>query len=289
MAIVITAAEKKLLHNVSIPPRPQTLLTVSAEAKKPEPDVGAIADAIAADVGIASAVLQVVNSAAYRRSQRIDSIQQAVMTLGFKRVFPIVRAVALKRAIASDHDLSEFWRYNDWVAGACAVVAEATSNTAIKDHVYMLGLFQNSGIPIMLQQFEDYSAFAKRAESESWYQLQEDELAEFDTSHTTLGAVLAQQWKLPNILVEAIYYLYDDSSIFRNDSPLHPVAVDLLAIAKLAQYAVDLRTRSLAGHAEWEVVEDSVMEHLALDEVEVESIVADVHEALFDISQEESV
>ena len=36
MAIEITTAEKRLLQKVSIPPRPQTLLTVSSEAKKEE-------------------------------------------------------------------------------------------------------------------------------------------------------------------------------------------------------------------------------------------------------------
>ena len=34
MAIEITTAEKRLLQRVSIPPRPETLLTVSREAKK---------------------------------------------------------------------------------------------------------------------------------------------------------------------------------------------------------------------------------------------------------------
>ena len=285
MAIVITTNEKKLLQNVNIPPRPQTLLSVSAEAKKEHPDVSVIAEAIAADVSIAAAVLQVVNSAAYRRRPAIDSIQQAVMTLGFRRVFPIVRAVALKRALDSDFDLSEFWRYNEWVAGACALVSDALGRPQLKDHAYMLGLFQNSGIPVMLEQFSAYSDFVRRADTNSWYDLQAEEQQQFETTHTTIGALLAQQWKLPNLLVEAIYYLYDDSSVMGPDSELHPLAIDLLSVAKLAKYAVDLRTRSLAGKAEWEQVEDAVLTHFGLDEVEVDTIVTEVHEALFEVEQ----
>jgi len=282
MAIVVTAAEKRLLQDVTIPPRPQTLLTVSAEGKKEHPDVGVIADAIASDMGIAAAVLQVVNSAAYRRSRQIDSIQQAVMTLGFRRVFPIVRAVALKRAVSGGYDLSEFWRYNEWVAGACALVADAVKLSSIKDHAYMLGLFQSSGVPVMLEQFEDYQTFIKKADTTSWYQLQQQEQQQFETTHTTVGALLAQQWKLPNLLVEAIYYLYDDSSILGSDSELHPMAINLLAISKLAKYAVDLKTRSLAGKEEWQQVEDAILGRFGLDEVEVESLVGEVHEVLFD-------
>lgn len=282
MSIVITNAERKLLQDVAIPARPQTLLTVSAEAKKEQPDVSVIADAIAADMGIAAAVLQVVNSAAYRRSQKVESIQQAVMTLGFRRVFPIVRAVALKKALAGTIDLSEFWRYNEWVASGCVLVAETLGLSSLKDHAYMLGLFQSCGVPVMLQQFDDYPAFLRRAETTSWYDLQPQEQQEFKTSHTTVGALLAQQWKLPKLLVEAIYYSFEDASVMARDSELHPVAIDLLALSKLAKYAVDLKTRSLAGVDEWHQVEDAVLTHLKLDEYEVERVVSEVHDAIFE-------
>ena len=99
MAIAITPQEKKILAQVSIPPRPHALIKITQEAKKEEPNVRLIAETIAADVAIAAAVLQVVNSAAFARRKKIDSLQQAVMTLGIKRIFPLVKAVALKSAL----------------------------------------------------------------------------------------------------------------------------------------------------------------------------------------------
>lgn len=87
MAISITAKEKQILAKVNIPPRPQALMTITGEAKKTEPNIKVIADAIAEDAAISAAVLQVVNSAAFRRAKSISSIQQAVMTLGIKVYF----------------------------------------------------------------------------------------------------------------------------------------------------------------------------------------------------------
>ncbi|WP_417442272.1 HDOD domain-containing protein [Idiomarina sp.] len=282
MAIEITTAEKRLLQRVSIPPRPETLLTVSREAKKSEPDVTVIAESISADMSIASAVLQVVNSAAYRRAREVDSIQQAVMTLGFRRVFPIVRAVALKSALTSDYDLSEFWRYNEWVASACVMIAEAIGRPELRDHAYMLGLFQSSGIPVMLAEFDDYADLLNAAESTPWQQVQAKELELFQTTHTTIGALLAQQWKLPKIVVEVIYYLFEDSSIFNHSSELDSLTLDLLGILKISRYAIDLRTRSLAGEEEWQYVQDGVLEHFQIDEFKVDEMLQIVHEELFD-------
>lgn len=282
MAIEITKAEKQLLQRVNIPPRPQTLLTVSSEAKKEEPDVTVIAESISADMSIAAAVLQVVNSAAYRRAKEVDSIQQAVMTLGFRRVFPIVRAVALKSALTSDYDLNEFWRYNEWVASACVLVAESIGRPELRDHAYMLGLFQSSGIPVMLAEFDDYADLLNASASTPWSTVQKKEQELFNTTHTTIGALLAQQWKLPKIVVEVIYYLFDDSSIFTHSGELDSLTLDLLGILKIARYAVDMRTRSLAGEDEWQQVQDGVLEHFQIDEFKVEEMLQIVHDELFD-------
>ena len=38
MPITVTAAEKAILAKANIPPRPEALLTISNESKKPEPE-----------------------------------------------------------------------------------------------------------------------------------------------------------------------------------------------------------------------------------------------------------
>ena len=124
MTISITAAEKKILQSVSIPPRPEALLTVAAEAKKPEPEIPVIAKAISSDIGISAAILQVVNSAAFRRAREIESIEQAVMILGLKRIIPLVKAVALKSSMSQSEKLSAFWKRAEAIATGSVAVAK---------------------------------------------------------------------------------------------------------------------------------------------------------------------
>lgn len=279
MAITITASERRLLKSVNIPPRPETLILVSKEAKQAEPDVSVIAKAIAADVGISAAVLQVVNSAAFRRARDIDSIHQAVMTLGFKRVFPIVRAVALKSALQQNEQLANFWDYNERVAAASMLVAEQLGRSAAKDHVYMLGLFQAAGIPVMMSAFSDYDEILERSDELPWHRLIEEERSRYDTTHTTVGALLAQQWSLPKVLVEVIYYLHEHEDVYLSGE-LDSLGVDLLSMVKIGRYIADLSFRPDAAEADWERVRDTILARFYLEDYALEELVADIQERL---------
>ena len=136
MSISVTPQEKQILANVTIPPRPQALMKISQEAKQPEPNVKLIADAIA----ISAAVLQVVNSAAFRRAKKVESIHQAVMTLGIKRIFPLVKAVALKSALPENNDLIEFWQSSSMVASVCSIYAELIGKPELADNAHTISV-----------------------------------------------------------------------------------------------------------------------------------------------------
>lgn len=276
MAIRITALEKKILQNVSIPPRPESLLKVSSEAKKPEPDVSVIAQAIAGDVGISAAVLQVVNSAAFRRAREIESIDQAVMVLGLKRVFPIVKAVALKSAMPENALLSEFWENANAIASACTLVCKQIEKPQLGDNAYMLGLFHTAGIPVMLQNFDSYDQVLALAQVQGWdYRVIDKEREGFNTAHTTIGALLGQQWKLPKDLVEVIYYQHDTSGIF-SSSELSKVGLWMLAILKIARHVALDVVKGKSESAEWDLVRDQILEFFKWEDDELQYIIEQI-------------
>lgn len=271
MTITITPQEKEILATVTIPPRPQALMNISQEAKKPEPDIKVIADAISADAAISAAVLQVVNSAAFARRNKIESIQQAVMTLGIKRVFPLVKAVALKSALPENSDLKAFWENSALVATACTLFSEALNHPNLADNAYMLGLFHNAGVPIMLQSFDDYHDMLIKGINEGWEDISEIEREKYHTSHTTLGALLAQQWQLPKAMIEVIYYFHDVEGIFQSNE-LSQVSLTLLAILKLARSAVDGAVRGEKNTNEWLLVQDAILQFLNMDEIQLDEM-----------------
>jgi HD-like signal output (HDOD) protein len=271
MAISVTSQEKEILSNVSIPPRPQALLKIAQEAKKTEPNVRFIADTISEDAAIASAVLQVVNSAAFARVNKINSIQQAVMILGIKRIFPLVKAVALKSALPANNNLREFWQSSSLVASACTLFCQALNKPELTDNAYMLGLFHNAGIPLMLQSFNDYQQVLAQGVEQGWHDIPELERIKFKTTHTTLGALLGQQWSLPKAMIQVIYYYQDVDGIFESDE-LNRVSLYLLAILKLARSAVDGIINDEMNSPEWLAVEEGIAEFLDMDSIQLSDI-----------------
>lgn len=265
MTIHITPAEKKILHSVTIPPRPQALLTVAAEAKQAEPSIPVIAKAINGDIAISSAILQVCNSAAFRRVREIQSIDQAVMILGLKRIIPLVKAVALKASMTQSEKLERFWQRASGIANASITVAKALGKQELSDHAYMLGLFHDAGIPIMFQCFDQYAAFLERAEAEGWDKYIDAEAKIFHTNHSTIGAILAQQWKLPKVMVEVIYYLHDTDGIY-NSGELNHLGLDLLSILKIARNVVHFHEFDEYDNQEWLSVRDPLQDHLRLSD-----------------------
>lgn len=271
MAITVTTIEKEILASVSIPPRPQALMKISQEAKKAQPEISIIADAISEDPAISSAVLHVVNSAAFARANKVSSIQQAVMTLGIKRIFPLVKAVALKSAMPENPQLSQFWQNSALVASACTMYTSLLNKPDFADNAYMLGLFHNAGVPLMLQSFDDYQGVLTQGMDEGWHDISELEREKYQTSHSTLGAILAQQWQLPTAMVEVIYYFHDVDGIFESGE-LSKVSLFLLAILKLARSSVDGLLIDEVNTSEWLKVQEPILELLHIDELRLDDM-----------------
>ena len=271
MAISITPAEKKILQSVTIPPRPQALLTVAAEAKQPEPAIPVIAKAINSDIAISSAILQVCNSAAFRRAREINSIDQAVMILGLKRIIPLVKAVALKASMAQSEMLENFWKRASDIANATVAVCKALNKPELGDHAYMLGLFHDAGIPIMFQHFDEYAGFLELAEAEGWDKYIDEEASRFETTHSTIGAILGQQWKLPKVMIEVIYYLHDVDGIYTSGE-LNAMGLQLLSVLKIARNVAHFNEFDEYDNQEWINVRDPLQDYLNLSDEELDEI-----------------
>ncbi|WP_105168347.1 HDOD domain-containing protein [Pseudoalteromonas sp. T1lg23B] len=271
MAITLTQEEKSILKNVSIPPRPEVLIEFSQEAKKPEPNISTIAKILHSDVGISAAVLQVVNSAAFRRAREIDSIDQAIMTLGLKRLVPLVKAVALKATVGQDSQMAEFWDSQTEIAQCASVVANALKKPSLANHAYMLGLFHFVGVPILKQHFDNYDQILSLAEESGWDCAATEEMKLYKTNHTTIGSLLAAQWGLPKVMVYVIYYMHDVEGIF-NSGELDQSGLDLLCILKIARHIVFLKNNSGEVDSEWQAVQEDIMDFLEMEYEEMSDL-----------------
>ncbi|MFC3031381.1 HDOD domain-containing protein [Pseudoalteromonas fenneropenaei] len=271
MAITLTQQEKLILKQVALPPRPQALLDFAAETKQPEPDISKIAKILQSDGAISAAVLQVVNSAAFRRNREIDAIDQAIMMLGLKRIIPLVKAVALKSSVKTSAALATFWDDQTKIAECCAQLALRLNKPGLSNYAYMLGLFHFAGVPILYQHFKDYDCVFEFAEQNGWDKANVFQSQQYNTCHATIGALLAQQWGLPKAMIYAIYYQHDMEDLY-SSGELDEVGLDLLSILKIARSAC----YGDKYQQDWLVATDQICDHFNLSDDEVTELIQDI-------------
>ncbi|OCQ23044.1 histidine kinase [Pseudoalteromonas luteoviolacea] len=280
MAISLTQQEKQILRTISIPPRPEALVEFSQETKSAEPDISKITKILQSDVAISAAILQVVNSAAFRRAKEIESLDQAIMILGLKRLIPLVKAVAVKATVETPKSLENFWADQSDIAQLCTALCNKLNKPALANHAYMLGLFHTVGIPLLCVHFEDYQTVLDCAKTQGWSSACAVEFEKYNTSHATISALLAQQWKLPKPMINVIYYQHDVSGIFQSGE-LDSLSLELLSILKLARHGNFLTqvAGALDIDEEWQTISDEVLDFVGLTEEELEELYSDLESA----------
>ncbi len=280
MSVALTSEQKELLTQMTLPPRSETLAALRQEMEASEPNIETMAELIAKDIGLAGQVLSVVNSSAYSPVQKVDSIKQAVMMLGIEKLMPLIRAASLKSSLISHGFLADYWRYNEWTAQACLVVARLLKRERLANYAYQFGLFQGAGVPLLYLNFEGYEQFIKQSNQIGWSEIAAKEEASLHVSHATASAALAQYWRLPATLVKMIYFYYSDNVVEQVGDETSAIA-ELIAIHRLARYSIDQQTRSIAGNKDWQAFKLSTMRTFSLTEQDVAELVDSTVEQVF--------
>ncbi|MCB5187779.1 HDOD domain-containing protein [Methylobacillus caricis] len=208
-----SAGAQIVLNNATIsalPSVPQILTklleTLQDENSGPEQ----LAHLIEMDVVISARVLEVANSAAYRRDQQpVLSIRTGIMILGWDMVKMLTLSIVCQRMFndyyeQSNHDIEHYWYHSL----RCAVIAKALANrthTASADEAYIAGLLHNIGRLALLSGFKNkYPAFFAIDDSLPGYI--ESETSHFGVDHCELGAWIIRNWNIKSFLEDAVSY-----------------------------------------------------------------------------------
>ena len=275
MPISLTNEEKAILRSVSIPPRPEALIKFSEETKKSEPNISRVSEILQNDVGICAAILQVVNSSAFRRAKEIESIDQAIMILGLKRLIPLVKAVAVKAAVGKDPTMAKFWDLQSNIAHIASIAAMKIDKPSLSNHAYMLALFHGVGVAILNQHFGDFVEVMSYADNNNWDDAAKLQFEKYHTNHATIGALLAQQWRLPKVMINIIYYQHDTDGLFQSEE-LDKIGLDLLCLLKLSRHCAFLKDKPSEINDEWRNIMDDVLDHLDMEEEHLFRIIEEI-------------
>lgn len=274
------------LKGFVLPPMPASLCRVREEKAKPSPDLQRIIDIVSNDVGLAAEVLKTVNSPAFRRSRPLSSIPNAVMMLGVDRVLNIAVAASLRASFgAAGAWMEQFWEVAGDVATSMAILAREVSGI-LPDTAYTLGLFHDSGIPLLRLRFADYEETLKAAAREGEGTVVEIERARFGLHHALIGAHVSHTWNLDPAITRAIRHHHDYPAISRPDGGVDGEVVTLVGLLKMAEQITNayrgMAFRNVADDHEWARIGESVLGSFDLTETQYR----DLTDAIIDLLSE---
>jgi HD-like signal output (HDOD) protein len=270
-----------VLLGIKIPPQPQILVDLQIEQIMPDPDLNRIASLISRDVGLAGTILKVVNSPFYGLSNKITSVNQAVSLIGLDSVINIINGVSIKSEMSDETimHMNRFWDTANDIAMIATNIAKQVGFPK-PDLAYLLGLFHNSGVPLLMNRFANYLEVLEQSYSENSDRIIDVENALLNTNHAVVGYYIAKSWNLPRILCEAIAEHHNCKRHFLNQQQSESEVKTLLAILKLAEHVCG--SYRILGNQEidheWGLVGEEVLTHLGLGEYDLEQIQANAEE-----------
>lgn len=190
----------------SFPVLPVTVAQILRVTGDPESSAADLMAALLPDQSLCATVLKLANSALFGRPRRVDSLQAAIMVLGFNRVQSIALVKAMLNTFSdlgsgSAPEVERFWEH--------AFLAAMAANHMARDlglglgASFMAGLLHDLGKLVLLQTFgDDYLAgrWLNRCTGEG--DLAAERLA-FGFDHAAVGGRLLGQWQFPRNLVAA--------------------------------------------------------------------------------------
>ena len=258
-----------------LPTLPQvavTLMDLLDDSNTGAPQINRV---MARDPALASKILKLVNSAYYGLSNRVSSLNQAIVILGFKTV----KSVALSASVMGlfkgpsenrRFDRARFWKHS--IACACVARLVARKQKGIDpEAAFSGGLLHDIG-KLVLDQYApaELEAIVELAEkNKSSFLAAEREI--LSTDHAEIGRWVVEKWGLPQELVTAIAYHHDVEAA---PEKTH------VAVIQFADFLAKLKDIAASGSYESPEISKEVWAMLAVDKSDLPELVNTINEEI---------
>ena len=199
-----------------IPSLPDVVNRIVDLMSHPNTPASEIARLISYDPGLASKVLRMVNSSAYGFQRQISSIQHGIMILGFNTVRGLVLSASIFQLFEGQKEIQglnhvAFWEHCMATAIAARVVAKQFRVPGTED-AFSAGMLHDIGKIVLDVYFKSsYPEVLTSAKKHGITQPHGPAFIQLESSlmgtdHALIGSHLANKWKLPLTITEAIQF-----------------------------------------------------------------------------------
>lgn len=158
---------------------------------------------ISNDPSLMSRVLKLVNSSFFSRATKIDSVERAIVLLGFDAIHSLAVAATMGKIFRNTKICDEFTAKDLWVHSiAVAVTARELGlriDRSLGDEAFLAGLMHDVGILVALQAYPVKLKQVCLTAKTDMRNFTEIERTLIGVDHQQLGAELARRWGFPSV------------------------------------------------------------------------------------------
>lgn len=211
---------KKILGNYELPRFRKTIFETLRRLRDPDSQPRQITEVMSMDPDLTSKVMKTVNSAGYAPRCRIESLDHAIMMMGQSNLERIVMMLGAQTVIPSRLprilDIRAFWKTSAKRAvlakGVADLIAPVQSSLS-----FTSGFLQDITIPMLtVGREQEYCPVYEEAVKNK-RDLHALEQETFGWNHAELGAIVCNEWELPEDLGASIKDQHVSESKLRPD------------------------------------------------------------------------
>lgn len=268
----INSKVQRVVSNIrNLPTPPIVFHQIQKVINDPNVSAEHIASILSEDPAMSVKVLKLTNSAFYGLSREVDSVKQAVVIVGLEAIKNLVLSASVLDMFKSDEIDQEyqerFWRHSLATAFCSRLLARKiiTRGMVDPDSAFSAGLLHDVG-KLVISCFlpDEYAKFKEEYEKdkESACFVIEDRTLGYN--HAQIGGLLAEQWKIPSKLTDAITFHHHPQLSDSQDAIGYIVHIANY-VAKMTFYDPVSET-SLIGK-----LEDGVADYMQVSEIDLAS------------------
>ena len=210
----------EILGDYELPKFRKTVFETLKRLRDPQATSADIAEVMSMDADLTSRVMRTVNSLAYAPKIPIKNLEHAVTMLGNAELERIVMMLGAKMAmpknVPSFVDMDGFWQR----AGLRAVIARGLADLTTPTKAglcFSVGFLEDFSVPLIAASKGSEYAEVYEASAQGDQPLHEIEQEKFGWDHAELGALVCNEWELPEDIAAAISAQNEPESELRPD------------------------------------------------------------------------
>ena len=203
-SLVSSDAVRGLVGSIGdLPARPKVYSEVTKLLASETASLAALADLVEQDIGIATKLLHMVNTAFFSNGRVIKSVRDAVQRLGTGLVRDLVLGIEVFRDQGKGlHGFSIDQMHEHSMR--CAALARRIADRAHADDAFLAGTLHEVGQLVLATTLPDAFARAVDRCRQDHVPLYEAERRELGVGHSEVGAYLLGLWGMPYAVIEAV-------------------------------------------------------------------------------------